>query len=104
MMSENMVCGGTARLPQSPSGATTLLTVEVEVDRLTRSVTAVYVTPELQGLQRRLQLATGSEQEALFREKARRLDELNTRYPEVIRTQHTRRRLRESPADDRRRS
>lgn len=59
---------------------------------------------ELQGLQRRLQIATGTEQEALFREKARRLEELNTRYPEVIRTQHTRRRLRESPADGRRRS
>jgi hypothetical protein len=52
-----MVCGGTARLPHTPSGATTLLTVEVEVDRLTRSVTAVYVTPELQGLQRLLESA-----------------------------------------------
>ena len=59
---------------------------------------------ELQGLQRRLQAATGSEQEALFREKALRIEELNARYPEVIRTQHTRRRLRESPADGRRRS
>ena len=59
---------------------------------------------ELQGLQRRLQAATGSEQEALFREKATRIEELNARYPEVIRTQHTRRRLRESPADGRRRS
>jgi hypothetical protein len=59
---------------------------------------------ELQGLQRRLQSASGSEQEALFREKALRIEELNARYPEVIRTQHTRRRLRESPADGRRRS
>lgn len=57
MNSENMVCGGTARLPQTPNGATTLLTVEVEVDRLTRSVTAVYVSPELQGLQRLLESA-----------------------------------------------
>ena len=59
---------------------------------------------ELQVLQHRLQAATGTEQEALFREKALRIEELNARYPEVIRTQHTRRRLRESPADGRRRS
>jgi hypothetical protein len=57
MNSENMVCGGTARLPLTPSGATTLLTVEVEVDGATRSVLAVYVNPELQGLQRLLESA-----------------------------------------------
>ncbi|MGD0765905.1 MAG: hypothetical protein ABR978_06325 [Dehalococcoidia bacterium] len=57
MNGEKMICGGTGRLPQTPSGATTLLTVEVEVDRLTRSVTAIFVNPEFQGLQRLLESA-----------------------------------------------
>lgn len=46
----SLVCGGVARLPQSSTSASILLTMELEVDPSTRSVLAVHVNPELNGL------------------------------------------------------
>jgi len=47
---DSALFGGTARLPNSLAGDRTILSVEVEVDLRSRSVLAVYVSPDLPGL------------------------------------------------------
>jgi hypothetical protein len=47
---DSAVFGGTARLPNSLAGDSTVLSTEVEVDLRSRSVIAVYINPDLPGL------------------------------------------------------
>jgi hypothetical protein len=47
---DSALFGGTARLPTSLGGSSTVLSIEVEVDLRSRSVLAVYVNPDLPGL------------------------------------------------------
>lgn len=47
---DSALFGGTARLPSSLGGDSTVLSIEVEVDLRSRSVLAVYVSPDLPGL------------------------------------------------------
>ena len=49
---ETDVAGGVARLPQSSGSSPVLLTIEIEIDRSSQSVLAVYVNPDLGGLKR----------------------------------------------------
>jgi len=47
---DSALFGSTARLPNSIGGDSTVLSIEVEVDLRSRSVLAVYVSPDLPGL------------------------------------------------------
>ena len=47
---DSALFGGTARLPNSLASGGTILSIEVEVDLRSRSVLAVYVSPDLPGL------------------------------------------------------
>ena len=47
---DSALFGGTARLPNSLANEGTILSIEVEVDLRSRSVLAVYVSPDLPGL------------------------------------------------------
>ena len=47
---DSALFGGTARLPSSLANEGTILSIEVEVDLRSRSVLAVYVSPDLPGL------------------------------------------------------
>ncbi len=48
---DSALFGGTARLPTSLGGGSTVLSIEVEVDVRSRSVLAVHVSPDLPGLE-----------------------------------------------------
>ena len=47
---DSALFGGTARLPSSLANEGTILSIEVEVDLRSRSVLAVYLSPDLPGL------------------------------------------------------
>lgn len=47
---DSALFGGTARLPNSLANEGTILSIEVEVDLRSRSVLAVYLSPDLPGL------------------------------------------------------
>jgi hypothetical protein len=47
---DSALFGGTARLPSSLGGDSTVLSIEVEVDLRSRSVLGVYLSPDLPGL------------------------------------------------------
>ncbi len=47
---DSALFGGTARLPNSLAGGSAILSIEVEVDVRSRSVLAVYISPDLPGL------------------------------------------------------
>jgi hypothetical protein len=53
--SDTLVCGGAARLPGTNGGE--MLVIELEVERASQSIAAVYVNPEFAGLRRLIESA-----------------------------------------------
>lgn len=67
---ETVFCGGTARLPHASGTGNAMLVVEVEIDPQSRSVVAVFVNPDLQGLKRLLESAVVGNSGADIQERA----------------------------------